>query len=270
MNRPFLFLSGEAYTTLTLAFSKEKWQHTMSSSKLVETGHFIKRHNFNNEVIKGVIFYADMDNKELELENLNIIKQKNIPCFPSPYILSNMIDRHYVLQQCCKAGFVNHDVTQIYYKDNLKFDYPVVLKTGNSHRGHDKYLIINNEFPKWDGIATIEPYFNGESVRILIIGDKIFGLKLENYESWIKNAAGAEVYPFNPSENLINHAKAVANFWGLEIAGVDYILEDNGSFHFLEINQFPGIAATDEIVESAKKFLSKIMDDIEHIANKKD
>jgi hypothetical protein len=177
-----------------------------------------------------------------------------------------MIDRHYVLSQCVGAGFVSHNVVQTYYDENLKFNFPVVLKTGNSHRGHDKYLIFDNKFPTWDGIATLEPYFNGESVRILIIGNDIFGLKLENHESWIKNASGAEVYPFNPSNALISHAKAVAKFWGLEIAGVDYILEDNGSFHFLEINQFPGIAATDEIVEAAKKFLSKIMDDIEYIS----
>jgi glutathione synthase/RimK-type ligase-like ATP-grasp enzyme len=266
MNRPYLFLSGEAYTTLTLAFSKERWQHTMCANKLVESGKYIKRNNFNNEVIKGVIFYADMDNKDLELENLKLIKEKHIPCFPSPYILSNMIDRHYVLSQCVKAGFVSHNVVQTYYNENLKFNFPVVLKTGNSHRGHDKYLIFDNDFPKWDGIATLEPYFDGESVRILIIGNDIFGLKLENHESWIKNASGAEVYPFDPSDALVNHAKSVAKFWGLEIAGVDYILEENGSFHFLEINQFPGIAATDEIVESAKKFLSKIMDDIEHIS----
>ena len=266
--RPYLFLSGEHATTMPLVFSKWLWNHTMTASELIfdEKTNTFRRSNIPSEKLKGIIFYADMDDKEKEYRNLLTIKTHNISCYPNVNILLRMFNRHEVMEECVNAGFISHEIYQLLSDEinNFQFNYPVVLKTGNSHRGIDKFLIKNkDEFPSWEGIATIEPFFEGASVRVLLIGDQFFGTRIDNEESWIKNSPGADISDYYPGKTLVQHAKAVAKYFELDIAGVDYIVDSRGDFHFLEINQFPGISGSDEISDAAKKFLSNKMDSME-------
>ena len=120
---------------------------------------------------------------------------------------------------------------------------------------------------RFESIATAEPFFHGESVRILIIGERSFGIKFTNEISWIKNSVGSDIEMWdNPLPSLIAHARAVAQYFKLEIAGVDYILTPT-SFHFLEINQFPGVNSSDETAFAAMEFLKEKMEIIERNAN---
>ncbi len=148
------------------------------------------------------------------------------------------------------------------------------MKIGQAHSGEGKYLVnAYEELPHlhddglgmgWDGLATIEPFFEGRSARILLIGEHAFGIWNDNPNSWIKNSIGAEteMWP-NPPATLVAHARTAAIIFGLEIAGVDYVIGADGAYHFLEINQFPGLDVSDEVVEVAKKFLGQRMDEIE-------
>lgn len=262
--RPFLFLSGESFITLPLVFSKPKWEHSCTPDYLLFVDGCLRRSKRPREILKGIVHYAHVSDRNIEEANLKTIIDNNIPCWPDPKILLNMIDRHKVLNDC--KEFINHSFYQD-YSYNGQIDFPFVVKTGNDHRGLGKYLVTkSSEIPKWDGIATIEPYFEGDSVRVLIIGDDVFGFKIENDRSWIKNSPGADIFDYNLSDDLINHAKSVSSKFKLDIAGVDYIVNDNG-FHFLEINQYPGISVSDEIAECAKAFLSNKMKYVEDLAN---
>lgn len=277
--RPFLFLSGEFRITMPAVFLRDSWQHTMSSDKLILLDNKkIRRSKFVNEEIDGVIFYADLQDKELEISNLKLLLENNIPCWPSPDILLKMTDRHRVMELCVKNGFVDHEVVQtsgaVDY-DVIKatqicssLEYPFVIKTGFEHRGLGKYLIKNEddlkEF-KYDGEITYEPFFKGSSVRILIIDQFNFGIKIDNKDSWIANSPGAEtsIFDVDPKSDIAIHARNVANYFGLEFAGVDYIVGDDGKHHFLEINQFPGLDIDDSITPIVKNALSNKMDYVE-------
>lgn len=279
IERPYVFLSGEFRVTMPAVFSRDKWQHTMTADKLLLIGDGkIRRSKFVNEAIDGVIFYADLQDKELEMHNLKLLLDNNIPCWPSPNHLLKMINRHDVMELCVKNGFVDHEVihttgfidygvikaTQIC--SSLK--YPFVIKTGLEHRGIGKFLIekeddlSNIEF---DGEATFEPFFKGSSIRILIIDEFYFGIKIDNNESWIANSPGAETSIFNvdPKSDIAIHARSVANYFCLDFAGVDYIVSDDGKYHFLEINQFPGLDVDDSITPIIRNALFNKMDYVE-------
>lgn len=251
---------------MPLVFSTDHWIHSQSATGLlsVDEQHF-RREPYPKEKLKGAIFYADMDNKKMEKENLELLS--NYSCWPPPKLLLSLQDRHQVLQECLKLGFVDHPVIQTTYSDSDFLPYPFVIKTGHQHRGLGKYLIQNRQdIPHWDGIASIEPFFSGESIRIFLVDNMGFGVHISNTNSWIKNSPGAEIQLFQPSPELLAHAFRVANNFKLEIAGVDYILNSNGSFHFLEINQFPGLDVDDTITPIIKTFFLNKMKQIEQTA----
>ncbi len=268
IERPFLFLSGEFRVTMPAVFSRDKWQHTMSTDRLVILqNNKIRRSRFVNEEISGVIFYADLQNKQLEIDNLTLLFENNIPCWPPPDILLNMTDRHKVMAKCIENGFVKHEVIQT-KEICAPLPYPFVMKVGYEHRGLGKYLVEKDEDLKQvqaDDIITYEPFFKGSSVRILIIDEFYFGIKIDNKESWIANSPGAETFIFevDKKSDIAIHARNVANYFGLEFAGVDYIVSDDGKHHFLEINQFPGLDVDDSVTPIIKNALFNKMDYVE-------
>jgi hypothetical protein len=139
--RPYLFMAGEFSVTMPLVFSRDDWSHTMNKTKLVITDGRLHRSNIPGEDLKGIIFFADQCQKELELENLNLLYWKEINCWPSARTLLQMTDRHAVLARAVKCGFVSHPVVQGAMEDKPRLPFPFVLKTGFDHRGEGKFLI---------------------------------------------------------------------------------------------------------------------------------
>lgn len=272
INRSFLFMAGEFRVSMQPVFCRESWTHTMTPDYLVFEDGKLRRSVHLNEELKGVIHYADVQNKQLEQANLELLMKHNIPCWPDPEKLYDMLTRDFVLICCINSGFVCHDVSLFLDKP---LPYPFVVKVGNVHRGQGKHLIkcskdlselkyvLEQEYGSMQPSTILEPYFEGISVRVLIIGENVFGIRIDNDNSWIKNSPGAEISLFIPSVSLGSHALAVMDSFGLDVAGVDYILEPDGRFHFLEINQYPGLDVSDEILEVARKFLNEKMDYVE-------
>jgi len=270
MKRPYLFLAGEYNVTMQAVFQLDEWQHTMTARKLVQTKDGLADGRFGFE-IKGLIYFARTDSYELELDNLKIIKNSGVPCWPNVDVLMGLSDRHSVMAKCREAGLTTDwslSVSRgeiINYLDETKL--PMVIKYGQTHQGEGKYKLENTDeswanLPEWDGLATVEPFYEGLSVRVLIIGDRVFGVQYHNPNSWIKNSLGCDYDDWAPIDGIVAHAQRAANHFGLEIAGVDYVVEPSGVFHFLEINQFPGLHINDESVKVAKEFLVNKMKSI--------
>lgn len=261
-------MAGEFAVTMQLVFTRESWSHTMMPKKLLqnEEGSF-HRENVN-ELLKGLIYFASVDNQDTRRHNLDFIINNGYPCWPDPRIIRKWDDRHVLMQECIKCGLTT-DKVDVISVDGLKdvlpsLKYPFVLKTENSHQGEGKHLIgVDTTLPEWEGLATVEQFYSGFSTRVLTIGAEVFGLRYDNEESWIKNSAGAEVEPWDIPENVREHAARVHDHFGLEISGIDYVVEDNGEFHFLEYNMFPGIAAFDSTQNAARKIFSSAMDRVE-------
>ena len=274
--RPFLFLAGEYKVTMPIVFEREHWGHSMTPVPFHYTNNKIHRYN-KEENLEGVLLYASIYNDSLKYKILNFLKESNLPCWPEPNKIIEYSDRQSLLKFCYDNGFIDHDIEFVDENSilELEFPYPYVLKTGNLHQGQGKYLIssMNDiENLKFEGIASVEPYVEGISCRVLLIEDDAFGIQFDNSKSWIKNSAGAEVTIWNSiPKNLEYHARLVQKVLNLEIVGVDYILKENPTglypdFAFLEANMFPGVNSSDQIAERAKTFFKQKMDEIERKA----
>jgi hypothetical protein len=255
MIRSFIFFAGEFRITLPIVFSNENWQHSMMAKTLeLNPNGTFKRTKFSENLL-GCIYYANVENETLRRQNFNFLIENNIPCWPNPKLLLEYDDRHLCLKKCIDAGLVKHSVLQTTYNKDIDFPTPFVLKTGNSHQGQNKFLInYIKELQPFEGIATIEPFFEGISCRVLWVGDVFYKLRFDNNENWIKNAVGAELdfYPTMPNA-VIEHSKKVKDLFGLEICGIDYIVDEKkDDFHFLEYNYFPGLGLP---IEESDKYI---------------
>ncbi len=263
----FIFFAGKSTITMGAAFSMDNWRHTQRCKEFhVKDGEF--KINKENYLYSGLVYFADFYDKSLSLRILELIQENNIPCWPNPETLIKLHDRHDSLEILENNGMLNHTIWQGLeeekpHQDKLPLSYfPYVLKTGNSHRGEGKTLIKNREEwskASWEGRATLEPFFEGESVRILIIGDYHTSFKLINGTSWIKNSEGCDVEDWEPIPKMLEHAKCCNKILGLEVSGVDYIVTKD-DFHLLEVNQFPGLTSIpSEDREKVKNFFKEKM-----------
>lgn len=275
--RPFLLLAGEYHATMPAVFANERWQHTMTARRLVDNGDgTIRRDNRPGERLRGLIYYASVDNDDVRRHNLRLISSMKLPCWPDPDWLLTLDDRHLVMNMCRKAGLTT-DPVQIRRMSDEPFDLPrpFVLKTGNMHQGQGKHLIGHDDaLPEWGGLATAEPFYEGVSCRVLCISEDdgsahaAWGIRYDNPDTWIKNAAGAEqsLWADAPGD-LYGHAARVHAHFGLQISGIDYVVDaKTGTPHFLEYNQFPGLGMNEAIEEAARAVFARRMADVERAA----
>jgi len=264
MNRPFIFLSGEFRITLPLVFKFDHWQHCQSARTLeLNDDKSFRRKNYDEKLL-GCIYHASVSDDTIRRQNFNFLIDNNIPCYPDPKILRCIDNRHFCMKVVIGAGLNTNDVIQCEYGTNISLSYPFVVKTGNEHQGQGKILVRNeSELPKWDGVATIEPFFDGISCRVLWIGDDWFNLQFHNDRSWIKNSSGAEMslYPEMP-QAVVDHSRKVKEVFGLDVCGIDYIVGKD-DWWFLEYNYAPGLDISDQATEVVNKFFGEKMKRVE-------
>jgi len=266
MEARFLFFTGEAAVAEQLLKARRSWTPVLSALMFDVTNGRMHRLRSSSDDFRGAVYFADVRDKEVERHNLRIFVKYGIPCWPSPAALYAVSDRHAALARCLSAGLVDHPVVQSEFTREPLLPFPYVLKVGEEHRGEGKYFISSySDIPRWEGLATAEPFFRGESVRVLLLGDRAFGVRIKNENSWIKNSPGATFEPFTPDEALVAHARRAAELFSLEIAGVDYVIDGHGP-HFIELNPFPRVGLTPESTAIAVEIFRRAMRTIEAAA----
>lgn len=82
---------------------------------------------------------------------------------------------------------------------------------------------------------------NGADLRLLVVGERIFGMRRCNHEDWRTNVSrGARTEPLEVTSDLAELARRAAAAVGAEIAGVDLLPGLDGRLYALEVNAAPG------------------------------
>jgi len=146
-----------------------------------------------------------------------------------------------------------------------------VFKTGNDHCGEGKVLqhapqVQEGPTFKAEGYCYIakeptlvEPFIRGESYRVLVLGSESWVIRYDS-EDWRKNVRGTRTvieHPDSYQMSMVRHANEVVARCGLPLAGIDYVLDEYGCFHFLETNCYPEIPdfAEDSFIQLASLFI---------------
>jgi hypothetical protein len=127
-----------------------------------------------------------------------------------------------------------------------------VAKWGNWHCGENKERFTGS----WSGqeAAIIEPFLDGEAVRVVIIGDKAWQIKLEG-DNWLKSIhhGSADFMPLDT--DLAEDTENIRRAFGLEIVANDYIVGHDGSKHLLEMNHIPNVTRFPELWDAYVDFV---------------
>ena len=115
-----------------------------------------------------------------------------------------------------------------------------VAKWGEWHCGENKERFTGS----WvaNEPTLFEAFITGEACRVQLIGDQSWQYRLggDDWRSSIHHRTAGEV-PLDPE--LDEDASRLQGHFGLEIAGIDYMIGSDGGKHLLEVNHIPSITA---------------------------
>src|SRR5262245_16503763 len=81
----------------------------------------------------------------------------------------------------------------------------------------------------------------GHDIRLLIIGDRVLGMRRHNKLDWRTNISrGATAEAFTPDDRLIDIARRAAGAVHAPLAGVDLLPGNDSRLYTIEVNAVPG------------------------------
>jgi gamma-F420-2:alpha-L-glutamate ligase len=148
------------------------------------------------------------------------------------------------------------------YAETMK--YPAIIKTAGTGKGSAIYMVNNTEEMKKALILRQNENIKSRKIviqnfidykydlRILVIGDKMYCMrripKSGDFRANFSLGGSVELFPL--TEELRKLASKAISAIGLEVAGVDVLIDKNNKKYILEVNHTPGMvgmeAATGE------------------------
>jgi hypothetical protein len=119
-----------------------------------------------------------------------------------------------------------------------------VAKWGNWHCGEDKTRFSGPRTA--DQPTLFEDYIEGEAVRIVLVGERAWQVRMTG-DGWLKSIhhQDAAFMPIDPE--LLDDTRRLADHFGLDVVGVDYMVGFDGSRHLLEVNHVPNVTVLPEV-----------------------
>jgi len=127
----------------------------------------------------------------------------------------------------------------------------VVAKWGTWHCGEDKSKFTGN----WNSSETsvVEEFITGEAVRIMLMGDKYWQIKLTG-DTWLKSIHHQDSVQMEVDPELLADSKNIAKHFNLQMVGVDYMVGSNDEKYLLEVNHIPNVTVFPFINEAFLEF----------------
>lgn len=122
-----------------------------------------------------------------------------------------------------------------------------VAKWGNWHCGENKERFTKSYVPA--EAAIVEPFLAGDAVRVVVIGDRHWQIRLEG-DGWLKSIHHDTARIVPADDRLVADTRRVAAGFGLAVAANDYMVTPDGRPHLLEVNHIPNVTRFPEIWEA--------------------
>ncbi len=205
--------------------------------------------------VSGIVFHAIYED---DLDFLAALALWGGACLPSP---QGMMDLRLRLPGLVRA--LQHtqfgEPLRGYASAGATFDSTreMVAKWGNWHCGKNKerfQTTWTSEQP-----CIVEDFIPGDAVRIVLIGDRFWQIKLEG-DSWLKSihAANADFMAVDPE--LLADTQNIAKAFNLDLVANDYIVTAEGTKHLLEVNHIPNVTRFPEIWEVYRDYTVEWID----------
>lgn len=160
-------------------------------------------------------------------------------CYPNAHAMMNCRLKLPCLARALKISKFNSARGLISPQTSMRVKELTVAKWGNWHCGENKAKFDH----EWESpeAAIIEPFFEGESVRIVSIGTTHLQIKLEG-QDWLKSIHDDKAAFMDIDQALLEDTLAIKKAFGMSMIANDYIVAADGTKHLLEVNHIPNIS----------------------------
>lgn len=215
----------------------------------------------------GVLYdewYVLYEGKELEKPDFAIVRMNypllsrqlelmDIPVFNSSFVASICNDKAQTSQYVAKTGVAMVDskfVHKSFLLEQLNsVKRPFVVKAVSGHGGKQVFLVddgqdIKEIYDKLDDHVVIQPLASKrrQDLRVYIVGSQIVGAVLrtgqDGFRSNFSLGGKAELYTLEDDEKEI--VEKIVDLFDFGLAGIDFIIGDNGALIFNEIEDVVG------------------------------
>jgi hypothetical protein len=127
----------------------------------------------------------------------------------------------------------------------------LVAKWGNWHCGENKERFTDS----WQGseAAVIEPFIEGQAVRLMMIGNTYWQIRLEGSD-WLKSLHAPNADFMEVDAELLEDTRHLKEVFGLQVIGNDYIIGHDGRKYLLEVNHIPNVSRFPEIWQAYRDY----------------
>lgn len=216
--------------------------HITPPKMVVKNGKlFIERSNGVGMLqVDKVIFHGIYEN---DLDFITGLALWGGDCFPNAFAMMNCRLKLPCLARALKVSKFNHRRGFVSADTLVSAKELTVAKWGNWHCGENKEKFDSN----WKGeeASVLEPFFEGEAVRVVIVGEKAMQIKLEG-KDWLKSIHDEAAHFMDIDDELLEDTKNIKEAFGMDIIANDYIVSDSNKY-LLEVNHIPNVMRFQEL-----------------------
>ncbi|PHN08242.1 ATP-grasp domain-containing protein [Flavilitoribacter nigricans] len=220
--------------------------HEMLPKFLVNDGRlFIERTNGIGMLpVDIVVFHGIFEN---DLDLLTGLAIWGGPCFPNALAMMNCRLKLPCLARALQVSRFNTRRGFLPAQGTIQVNRTSVAKWGNWHCGENKQKFSG----EWTGRETsvIEPFFPGESVRVVALGGHQFQIRLAG-ESWLKSIDDESAAMMEMDPELLEDTLRIKKAFGMDLIANDYIIDNEGNKHLLEVNHIPNMVRFKQLQDS--------------------
>lgn len=207
-------------------------------AKLSDGELFVESPSVRDKFLKvdKVVFHGIFEN---DYDFITMLTLWGGPCLPDALGMMDLRQRIPGLARALKISCFG-GIKRGMVIGSSEWDAPAesVAKWGIWHCGEDKHKFTG----KWKSTETsvIERFIEGEAVRIMIVGDNHWQIRVTG-ETWLKSIHNEGSWEMEINPELLADSKAIARHFGLETVGVDYMVGNDGTPYLLEVNHIPNV-----------------------------
>ncbi|GAB2647549.1 hypothetical protein GCM10027035_46480 [Emticicia sediminis] len=206
--------------------------------KLVNGDLYVESSYIPNKYLKvdRVIYHGIFED---DFDFITLLALWNGKCLPNALAMMDLRLKHSGLVRALNITRFNSLNRGMSIKpEDWLVSEPTVAKWGNWHCGENKDLFLTN-------FSTFEPtifesFVVGDAVRIMIIGNNAWQIKLEGSD-WKKSIHDVQSRQMDVDSELLEDAKHIADYFKLDIIGIDYMISNTEEKYLLEVNHIPNV-----------------------------
>ncbi|WP_294818813.1 hypothetical protein [uncultured Flavobacterium sp.] len=202
-------------------------------------------------IVDKVIFHGIF---ETDVDFLTLLALWNGPCLPDALGMMDLRQRIPGLVRALRiTKFGTSKRGMAIGRQPIHSETEVVAKWGIWHCGEDKHKFSGD----WESSETsvIEPFIDGEAVRIMIVGDRHWQIRLTG-DGWLKSIHNEGSWEMDIDRELLEDSRNIAKHFNLDAVGVDYMVGKDGQRHLLEVNHIPNVTVFPFINEAFVAYAS--------------